>query len=348
MEMRRVRFIIGAALTTLLSLAVCANANRDLPDNNLAYPVLIVIDNASSGSGFFRNKSGNYYLVTARHVLFEKTAVELSHALEGVKFPENLRHRIIYSLDREKSQWRIEFLGKMSITERNQLLNASPENPTWVKAIDDLYKKSQHPKLKGKVAIITSCPNDASEQAINELELNLEFFFKANNILCHDSFDITALRLGRTSAEEDESRIVFDQGIRRTKGAKCGFVSVADNSFKLFNGALVGNPVFMFGYPTSLAKTSPYLDIKKPLVRKGIIAGKNETLRTIILDCPVHPGDSGGLVIEEETLELARKQFLPIGIATNIIPFIKEPFLETSGYSVAVPMDALEELISSQ
>lgn len=44
---------------------------RNIPDNYLAYPVLIELPNGS-GSGFFVNSERAVYLVTARHVLFDE------------------------------------------------------------------------------------------------------------------------------------------------------------------------------------------------------------------------------------------------------------------------------------
>ena len=45
---------------------------RAIPDDNLAYPVLVELNSGSSGSGFFLNLADGTVLVTARHVLFER------------------------------------------------------------------------------------------------------------------------------------------------------------------------------------------------------------------------------------------------------------------------------------
>jgi hypothetical protein len=47
-------------------------AQRAIPDDNLAYPVLISLADNSSGSGFFLNSASAVYLVTAKHVLFKE------------------------------------------------------------------------------------------------------------------------------------------------------------------------------------------------------------------------------------------------------------------------------------
>lgn len=69
-----------------LSLLMCASsgfAQRAIPDDNLAYPVLINLTDCTSNvgsiqaTGFFLNAPSATYLVTARHVLFNE-AVRLA------------------------------------------------------------------------------------------------------------------------------------------------------------------------------------------------------------------------------------------------------------------------------
>ena len=68
-------------------------------------------------------------------------------------------------------------------------------------------------------------------------------------------------------------------------------------------------------------------------------------LKTIILDCPAYPGNSGGLVIEIERIGVANYNLSPIGIVSEYVPFYKK-VTQNSGYSIVVPMDAVNELIS--
>jgi hypothetical protein len=65
----------------LLSMAICQRpmtAQRAIPDDNLAYPVLVNLTDCSNnittskGSGFFLSTGTAVYLVTARHVLFNE------------------------------------------------------------------------------------------------------------------------------------------------------------------------------------------------------------------------------------------------------------------------------------
>jgi hypothetical protein len=57
-------------------LVYAQNPLRALPDDNLAYPVLIATK-SSSGSGFYLNTESGVYLVTAKHVLFDSSTGNL-------------------------------------------------------------------------------------------------------------------------------------------------------------------------------------------------------------------------------------------------------------------------------
>ena len=108
----------------------------------------------------------------------------------------------------------------------------------------------------------------------------------------------------------------------------------------------VGNEVFVFGYPASITDVNPWLDVKLPLLRKGIIAGKNESLSAIILDCPIFDGNSGGLALEAEKQDF-KIVYKAIGVVTNYVPYQKE-WTQNSGYSIVVPMDFVEDLIAGK
>jgi hypothetical protein len=74
---------------------------------------------------------------------------------------------------------------------------------------------------------------------------------------------------------------------------------VVDLCVKTFDQVLIGNDVIMYGYPTSLGLANILqLNPDRPLLRKGIVAGKNLQQHTLILDCPIYQGNSGGPIFE--------------------------------------------------
>ena len=69
------------ATTLLLIYVLPAYAMRDIPDDNLSYPVSINLNDGGTGSGFYLNTDKYTFLVTAKHVLYKsdkdkKTGVE--------------------------------------------------------------------------------------------------------------------------------------------------------------------------------------------------------------------------------------------------------------------------------
>jgi len=128
-------------------------------------------------------------------------------------------------------------------------------------------------------------------------------------------------------------------------------------TIKLFSDVLVGNEVFIFGYPTSLGiKEIKQIQHDKPLLRKGIVAGKNSEYRNFIIDCPTYPGNSGGPVIEKEEINFSQINFRLIGLMSQFVPFeevwhskrfgLENRQWQNSGYSIVIPVDAIMDLLS--
>jgi Trypsin-like peptidase domain len=118
----------------------------------------------------------------------------------------------------------------------------------------------------------------------------------------------------------------------------------------------VGSDVFLFGFPSFIGVANiPQVDPSRPLLRKGIIAGFNPSRKTIILDCPVYQGNSGGPVLTREQVSLWELQFRVVGIAVEWIPFqdvmeskrfgFVNQTLSNSGYSVVEPSERFMEMV---
>ena len=71
--------ICSLVLLGMLSLSrTHAQGRRAIPDDNLAYPVLLTLKESGNekglASGFYMHSSNHIYLVTAKHILFTKSA----------------------------------------------------------------------------------------------------------------------------------------------------------------------------------------------------------------------------------------------------------------------------------
>jgi hypothetical protein len=90
----------------------------------------------------------------------------------------------------------------------------------------------------------------------------------------------------------------------------------------------------------------------RPLLRKGIVAGLNPAKKSIVVDCPSYPGNSGGPVLQIER-QLTTSKFEIIGVVIEYVPFVEAvevartpgAALANSGYSIVAPMDFVLELI---
>lgn len=174
----------------------------------------------------------------------------------------------------------------------------------------------------------------------------------------HKTSDVAVVHLGARENIDgsNEYKVHFNKGIEIVGKGIFNTVSVnAETATKLLADVLVSNDVFVYGYPTSLGlKNSPQFDFNKPLLRKGIVANIYPKQGTIILDCPVYYGNSGGPVVEVEYRPTGNHHHV-IGVVSQFIPFVQQwhnppsgivnTEFHNSGYSVAVSMDKVFELI---
>jgi hypothetical protein len=198
--------------------------------------------------------------------------------------------------------------------------------------------------------------------------LNLKVLQAAGEIKVHPSRDVVAVRIA-TVPETGEARVMsLLPGVARAGWSKAGIVGVSLAALRRFDDVLVSNEVFVFGYPTSIGLLpAPQFDLMRPLLRKGIIAGLNVQNRSLVLDCPVYPGNSGGPVLEEDEEGLGERHFVVIGIVAEFVPFISQWRATTtsttnappssssaayngltvlnSGYSIATPIDFVLEIL---
>jgi S1-C subfamily serine protease len=96
---RAIRSVLTVAF--ILTFVNCAIAKRLIPDDNLAYPVLVTLKSGgrsvATGSGFYLNTGDETYLVTAKHVI----AVGLPDPSNGnrIEIPDLTVELLSYSKD---------------------------------------------------------------------------------------------------------------------------------------------------------------------------------------------------------------------------------------------------------
>ena len=70
------RLLFAGVALVMVAAAPFAHAQAYLPEDNLAYPVQVIVPNGG-GTGFFVRRDRELFLVTARHVLFDQTSGQL-------------------------------------------------------------------------------------------------------------------------------------------------------------------------------------------------------------------------------------------------------------------------------
>jgi V8-like Glu-specific endopeptidase len=137
--------------------------------------------------------------------------------------------------------------------------------------------------------------------------------------------------------DADKKEILFDKNIN--------VVTIPDNYITDLDNVKITNDVFIVGYPTSIYNGNyPQFNFIKPLVKKGIVSGIFKKKKTIILDCSVFGGNSGGPVFgyspEASNMKL-------IGLVIEYIPNTVNSIKTNSGYSIAVSSEVISEVIST-
>jgi len=208
--------------------------------------------------------------------------------------------------------------------------------------------------LRAGSATLFAYSPSLKEVGRNSLQVDLQTLSASKQIRRHSTEDIAIIHIGDIT----DQVVSFVAGVSVLEKTGSGIVAVQIQGVKQFKDILVGNTIYTFGYPTSIGiKNIPQIDPLYPLLRSGIIAGTNAARKTIILDCPSYYGNSGGPVLEVEEVGLAPKQFRVIGVVTEFVPFAEtwvnithkyqNLTITNSGYTVAVPMDPVLELINS-
>ena len=232
-------------------------------------------------------------------------------------------------------------------------LNWEDKKIFLVTALHVLFKKDE----QGNSSLISNNVEllfyrDGIVQTIQILDL------RELTIIKNDTDDIVLVQISDTKKVDGEKHEgVFLKGVVST-GGRPRILTLKREFIKKFNEILISNTVYVLGYPNSLSvkigSESPEIDADSPLLRVGIVAGKNLKKKTIILDCPVYFGNSGGIALEVEETP-GEKKFRAIGVVSKYVPFIDQlksqrlgyvnTTSENSGYSVVVPFDSIIALI---
>ena len=273
---------LGLVVAATLILSTTTGAQlRQLPDDNLAYPVLVDLG-TTTGTGFFVRGERHLFLVTASHVLL------------------------------------------------------NPDGTT-----------------KSPTAVTEALSTNPSESAKNVHKLDLLTLKKNGDLRTTADGDLVVIRVAALSEPAAELEPV--PGVSILSESAGTMVAARLRTLARFSDVRISNTVVVFGYPLTIGlPATPQIDFSRPLLRSGIVAGTNTLRKTIILDVPVNPGNSGGPVLQLPPDTSPSGPLRIIGVVTQFIPFLQDTvppgpqkIATNSGYAVAASMDQVIDLIAS-
>jgi len=160
-----------------------------------------------------------------------------------------------------------------------------------------------------------------------------------DNVFTFDNLDIVLIKLLPEFNYEVEYQ-----------GNDISFATIED--VDEYDNILIGRNIFLIGFPSSLT-VDDFYEVDRPLLRTGIIAGKNVSNGTFVIDSMAYYGVSGGPIVQIDE----QRNIQIVGIVSRYVPFITEwrnrhessfsrQDFFNSGYAVCIPLNRIVDKIN--
>jgi hypothetical protein len=161
---------------------------------------------------------------------------------------------------------------------------------------------------------------------------NLSAMQKNGDVKLHQSQGLVVVKLAMVGSPA--SGKVLQRGVAMKASAESDLLGVPTAAVKTYEQVAVGNDVIVYGYPGSPGiPDNPQLDPSRPLLRRGLVAGRDPQKRSIIVD----GGDSGSEGCPVFEIDPEGYGYSLIGVVIDRLD---------SGYSIVKPMDFVLELMN--
>ncbi|MFH2036525.1 MAG: hypothetical protein ABIJ45_08995, partial [Candidatus Zixiibacteriota bacterium] len=180
---------------------------------------------------------------------------------------------------------------------------------------------------------------------LNKFYIDLKIIDSVRQIIHDKENDIAIIFFG---IYKDSSKTFFTgMGVKSKNKTGGNMYWIDSTSSKSYDEVYIGQSIYIYGYPSDLSYgDNSQFELENGFYRSGIVSAKNKVDRNIILDCQVHGGNSGCPVFADLKNTEGNYQFYSLGMIIEKIRDKKTN--ENSGYSVAIPMDKIEELIKNE
>lgn len=185
-----------------------------------------------------------------------------------------------------------------------------------------------------------------------QFTININTLIKNGNFISHNEEDVTVIYFSRILDGLIAKPI---EGIMIDYYQKDKVCTIPSRSIANINQVNISSEAYVLGYPSAIGLVEiPQIDFEKPLVKRGSIAGINFDKKTIILDCEIYHGNSGGPVLQGYQVGIGSYKIELIGMVVEYVPIEQQleseaisdgKTLINSGYSIAISADIIQELI---
>ncbi|MFO0357608.1 MAG: serine protease [Sphingobacteriaceae bacterium] len=231
------------------------------------------------------------------------------------------------------------------------LLNIK-ESTFLVTARHVLFDEENNFKKRDEFFEIASPSSVETDYSVSRLRVN----FDSVRHLYSKNSDVAVVEIGKNEHLKSNNTYVITYSkdvVEIEKSVNNPTITIEETISKI-EDVIIANDVYVFGYPTSLGiQPNKFFDATRPLLRKGIVSNIYKKNNTIILDCAVYPGNSGGPVLQISSDDRMHRYRI-IGVVSKYIPFAQEwrnnreklvnVEYVNSGYSVATAMDEVIKL----
>jgi len=238
------------------------------------------------------------------------------------------------------------------VTEGSAILVRDTSRIFLVTAKHCLYKSLDNDSIFiSNTAEITFYSKNFKDDKQNYILLDLSQLRKNNLLRSDKHLDICVVNIAKV---DSGGGIKYNDGVHRMgQSVKYDQYYLSDESIVRKKDIFLGENIFLVGFPGSLGlKQIPQFDYEMPLLKRGAIASTSNKYNTIIIDCPVYHGNSGGPVFLER-INFESYKIRLIGIVVEFIPLImptvsqNDLITETSSYAVVVPIEYALNLMNS-
>jgi hypothetical protein len=216
-----------------------------------------------------------------------------------------------------------------------------------------LFNVNQSPTNWPIWGTVATCTGHLPDSSSTVMTLDLTALMQSGDVRYSPNHDVALVRFENCNPTNTTLVTLLSGVSFQTK--QTTFMQTPSSLCDRFDDTVVGTDILIFGFPSSIGIAQiPQIDFDLPLLRKGIVAGKNLNRRVYILDCPSYQGNSGGPVIGKE-ISGNTTRFPVLGVVTEMVPYSESwqnsrlgyvnQNISNSGYSIAEPMDAVLDLV---